>query len=949
MGMTIRNKLLAGMSVLLIVMFCIAGLGMNRLTTMNKDIGATYNEMYANIKDSQQFQVITNDIGRNLVSLLVNNPIMTQREILERLAENDRDMRKLFEDTRAKYQDAQQSRVTEESIEAITRYLNYKDTIVNYVMNNRLDDAVLLRSSEGLKLQQEIQEKNDALGDFNQNRMDLVLKEGTEDNRKTLQYTISLMILGLVLVLMITYWIIQSISRGFNRLSTLVPRTATDSLVPVEFAEDGRKDEISEVIRLFNRLFRDLSEQRAREQEFNKKNEEEAWMKTQLNSIMLLLQGRTNLKEVGERFVRQVAPLVEAVYGGFYICDSEQPKPSRYSLVGSYAVHPGEMPNVYHLGQGLIGQCAADNRWIRLRERSDSPLRVELSPGELTLSEVLIIPVAYEGIVVAVLEIGSVHPFSPLHVALLEQVTQNVGTVLNSIMGRIRVEELLRTSQILTEELQTQSEELLTQSDELRMTNEKLEEQKDALRKSEELLQQQQEELAATNEELTLKTTLLEEQVRVSREKNIEVERANKVLEHQAVELELASRYKSEFLANMSHELRTPLNSMMILSLMLQENREGNLTEKQREYAAAIHGAGGDLLRLINDVLDLSKVEAGHMEIHVEPLQIKEIVQYVERSFMPLSVRKGVELVIRTGDDLPEVINTDSQRLMQIIGNLMSNAFKFTTDGKVTFRLELSDGMWLFMIEDTGIGIPEDQQEEIFQAFRQADGTISRNFGGTGLGLSISQKLAHALGGNITVSSGLGAGSTFILWVPLIAPDTSGTQSVSHPLDRIQALDQGAADNLFLLDRTAPLEAAVSISGEEDNESVTDSYLHKILIVDDDIRNVFALSVALEDAGLQVVFAENGLDALEMLRADQHGIDLVLMDIMMPRMDGYEAIREIRKLPELAMLPIIAVTAKAMKEDQQRCMDAGASDYLTKPIDINRLLSLLKVWLHKEE
>jgi two-component system chemotaxis sensor kinase CheA len=286
---------------------------------------------------------------------------------------------------------------------------------------------------------------------------------------------------------------------------------------------------------------------------------------------------------------------------------------------------------------------------------------------------------------------------------------------------------------------------------------------------------------------------------------------------------------------------------------------------------------------------------------------------------------------------------------MQIIGNLMSNAFKFTSDGKVTFRLELSDGMWLFMIEDTGIGIPENQQEEIFQAFRQADGTISRNFGGTGLGLSISQKLARALGGNITVTSGIGQGSTFILWVPLIAPNATGSRNIFHPLDRIQAQDQSVADNRYLLDRAAPLEAAVSISGEEDNDSVTDSYLHKILIVDDDIRNVFALSVALEDAGLQVVFAENGVDALEMLAADSHGIDLVLMDIMMPRMDGYEAIREIRKIPELTDLPIIAVTAKAMKEDQQRCMDAGASDYLTKPIDINRLLSLLKVWLHKEE
>lgn len=947
--MSIRNKLLAGMSVLLLVMFVIAGLGINRLTTLNRDIGATYDEMYENMKDSQRFQLLTNDIGRNLVSLMLNNPVLTQREILERLAQNDRDMRRHFEDARSKYQDPQQTQVTEQAIEAISRYLTYKDTIVNYVMNNRLEDAVLLRSSEGLKLQQEIQEKNDALGSFSQNRLDQILVDGTAENRKTLQYTISLMILGLVLVLMITYWIVHSISNGFRRLSALVPKTAGEAIVHPEYIEDKGGDEISEVILQFNRIFKDLSEQRAREKDFIKMHEDEAWLKTQLNSIIFSLQGRTDLKEVGEQFVRQIAPLVEGVYGAVYVADTEQEKPSIYTLSGCYAVRSGkEIPNGYHLGQGLIGQSAADNRWIKLQGRSAEPIRIMLSPGELSLGEILIIPLAYEGTVLAILEIGSVQPFSPLQITFLEQVTLNVGIVLHSIMGRIRVEELLRTSQLLTEELQTQSEELLTQQDELRMTNEKLEEHTAALLKSEELLQQQQEELAATNEELTLKTTLLEEQVRATKEKNMEVERANKVLEHQAVELELASRYKSEFLANMSHELRTPLNSMMILSMMLQENKEGNLTEKQREYAAAIHGAGGDLLRLIDDVLDLSKVEAGHMEIHTEPLEIKDIIQYVERSFMPVSVRKGVQLIIRIGRDLPEIIITDSQRLRQIIGNLMSNAFKFTSEGHVAFSLDQMEGNWLVKIEDTGIGIPEDQQEDIFLAFRQADGTISRNFGGTGLGLSISQKLAKALGGNITVESGPGKGSIFILQLPMI-PGDMDTAPLNDGSPGPSAIrDHFLENHPFLPDYALQQEAAVSISGEADNDTLEDPFLNKILIVDDDIRNVFALSVALEDAGLQVVFAENGVDALEMLNADRK-IDLVLMDIMMPRMDGYEAIREIRRLPELSDLPIIAVTAKAMKEDQQKCMEAGASDYLTKPIDINRLLSLLKVWLHKEE
>jgi signal transduction histidine kinase/CheY-like chemotaxis protein/HAMP domain-containing protein len=974
--MTIRNKLLTGFGILLVIMFAVAGLGINRLTLMNESIGATYDILYSNVKDSQKLQEATNDIGRSMVTLMLNESSTDRTTVLENLQKNDQTLRKLFEEIRGKYVEMEQSQLTEQAIDAGFRYLAYKDRIVELMTLDRVDEAVKLRSAEGLKLQQEIQEKNTAFGNYHERRMDTILKDGSAENRRTLHITISLTLLGLVLVLATTYWIIQSMSSGLNMLSRLITQFSSGTIKEIPEANSGTNDEIGGVVRMFNRLAKDLEVQRAKEQEYSRRNEEEAWLKTEMAGVMVLLQGRTDLDDAGDRFVRQVAPLVSAVYAGLYIAKAEDDYDKTFELAGSYAAGSADKRRSYRLGQGLVGQCARENRWITIRDTDGDSVKIELTPGMLTLGEVLLVPIAYEEEVLAVLELGAVHSFTPLQQQLLEQISLNMGIVLHSAIGRIRVEELLRTSQVLTEELQAQSEELLTQQDELRMSYEKLEEQTGALRKSEELLQQQQEELAVTNEELTLKTTLLEEQVRATREKNKEVELANQVLERQALELEVASKYKSEFLANMSHELRTPLNSMMILSHLFQENKDGNLTPKQIEYAAAIHGAGDDLLRLIDDVLDLSKVEAGHMDMLMEPVLVKDVIQYVQRSFEPVAARKEVELLLEVEEGLPEALTTDSKRLLQIIGNLLSNAFKFTAKGAVTFRIARESGTWSFQVEDTGIGIPEDQLEEVFHAFRQADGTTSRNYGGTGLGLSISRQLSQALGGAITVSSIVGKGSIFTLELPELQdtkehgeqaaeaglPEDGGKLSLFGHEEAAVATEasvwNGAiTDKERVMESLQPLpenkapgmEAAGDTDAKgasSDQENSAFGTGKKILVVDDDIRNVFALSVALEECGMEVYFAENGLDALALLEKEP-GLDMILMDIMMPRMDGYETMRAIRAMPDMKDLPIIAVTAKAMKDDHDKCMEAGASDYLTKPIDIERLLSLLKVWLYE--
>jgi len=426
--------------------------------------------------------------------------------------------------------------------------------------------------------------------------------------------------------------------------------------------------------------------------------------------------------------------------------------------------------------------------------------------------------------------------------------------------------------------------------------------------------------------------------------------RMNDELRRLYEELESASRHKSEFLANMSHELRTPLNSLLLLSKVLSENKETNLSEKQLEYVRTIYSSGTDLMKLINEVLDLAKVEAGKMELEPREILTSDITDYVGRSFQPLAEQKNLEFTVETAAGVPPEIHVDQQRLEQVLKNLLANAFKFTENGSVRLRIDMaapgkhfeSESLRIagkviaISVTDTGIGIPKNKHRLIFEPFQQADGSTSRKYGGTGLGLSISREIAEALGGEIQVESRPGEGSTFTLYLPIRYQAAAGIPTARVEPDR-------------LIKFQTPSTAEISI---ETSSSPATGELQKqvyaltgktVLIVDDDTRNIFAITSLLEAEGMRVLTAENGRTGIDMI--EQHPeIDIVLMDIMMPDMDGYETMKLIRNDPKKRYLPVIAVTAKALKADRERCMTAGASDYLSKPVDESQLVDLIGIW-----
>jgi signal transduction histidine kinase/HAMP domain-containing protein/CheY-like chemotaxis protein len=788
------------------------------------------------------------------------------------------------------------------------------------------------------------------------------------------------------------------------------------------------------------------------------KNAEQDWLKTNLARFSRMLQGERDLATVSNLIMSELAPLVNAQYGVFYVTKREEDE-TKLELVASYGAESQEaLKQEFQLREGLIGQAAADRRPILLKEVPPDFIRIGSGLGHAQPASVSILPALFEDEVKAVIELASFNEFNETHQNFLDQLMESVGIVLNTIAATMRTEGLLKQSQLLTQELQARQTELT----------------------------RKQQELHATNEELQEKAQLLENEKKQVEAKNIEIEMARRAVEEKAEQLALTSKYKSEFLANMSHELRTPLNSLLILSKLLSDNAQGNLNDKQVEFAKTINSAGSDLLNLINDILDLSKVESGTVTIEVGEMPMQHLKQHMERTFRQLASDKGLDFNVEFDSKLPETIRTDEKRLQQIVLNLLSNAFKFTSRGSVTLGVRCTDKGWSpnhpalhnvdraieIAVTDTGIGIPEDKQKLIFEAFQQADGTTSRKYGGTGLGLSISREIARLIGGELQVRSKPGEGSKFTLYVPLEAEQSSapveGTTArydnsgaiVPSALptgfevndDREQlgkdpfvliveddptfatilldaaheaglkgvvstagagtlgmvrklqpsaiTLDLGLADidGFVLLDllkhdpetRNVPIHV---ISGAEKSKSVMsmgalgitekpaeraaligvfkDLWREaekqrprrrrkpievpsqrtipelagtKVLIVDDDIRNIFSLTSVLESHDVEVLHAERGEDGILILEQTP-GVDVALIDIMMPEMDGYETMRQIRKRAELGDLPLIAVTAKAMKGDRQKCLDAGASDYIAKPVDIELLLALLRVWI----
>jgi HAMP domain-containing protein/CheY-like chemotaxis protein/signal transduction histidine kinase len=1005
--------------------------------------------------------------------------------------------------------------------------------------------------------------------------------------------------------------------------------------------------------------------------ETTERNQEQDWLKTNLAKFSRMMQGQKDLESVSRLIMSELTPLVSAHHGAFFIMDNEAGVPT-LRLIASYAYRARKhVGNRFAIGEGLVGQAALEKQPILLQNVPDDYIQITSGLGEAPPRNIIVLPILFEGEVKAVIELASFLPFSQIHQTFLDQLTESIGVVLNMIGASMRTEELLEQSQKLTQELQSQSKELQSQQDELKRSNSELEAQAKTLRQSEELLKEQQEELQQVNEELEEKASLLAEQNQKVEQKNREVEAARLALEEKAEQLALSSKYKSEFLANMSHELRTPLNSLLILAKLLADNKEKNLSPKQVEFAQTIHSSGTDLLNLINDILDLSKVEAGKMEVNPMDVPMQDVSSFSKRTFDVVAQQKGITFTVDIQPESPPAIYTDGQRLQQVLKNLLSNAFKFTETGGVTLTirkaekgkrfasriLDQADTVIAFAVSDTGIGIAKEKQQLIFEAFQQADGTTSRKFGGTGLGLSISREIARLLGGEIRVESTTGHGSTFTLFLPArfvetetskastddssprrrdrgdswgssgdggsarnrstgmppqppttntaeaggwersggglataperdeeqydlpVAKDTlprpqgfdddrdqiedgdrvlliiendttfskillemarekgfrgicaldgeaglklahafepdAITLDIDMPgmdgwavLDRLkhhpqtrhipvhiitgvsekqQGLKNGAlaylekpvtaesleqsfakisnfidssVKRLLVVEDDATQRASMieliqhedveitavasaedalrelssghfdcmvldlglkDMNGFELLETVkanpqmwelpiiiytgkdlsqaeetklrkfaetiivkdvksperlldeTALFLHRVeaklpeqkrrmlerlhnadavfagkrvLIVDDDVRNIFSLTSMLEDHGMQVSFAENGKDAVALLR-ERQDFDLVLMDVMMPEMDGYETTRTIRQIPALKALPIIALTAKAMKGDREKCIAAGASDYITKPVDTEQLLSLMRVWLYR--
>ena len=640
-------------------------------------------------------------------------------------------------------------------------------------------------------------------------------------------------------------------------------------------------------------------------------NAQQDWLKSNLARIGSRLQGQRDLQAVTQMIMSEVTPVIRAQHGAFFLAETGEDETLVLRRAAGYGA-AGSRDDVFRFGEGLVGQAATEKRPIRVPNVPAKYLQMRSGLGAAPAADLIILPVLFEEQVLGVIELASFEHFDDVHTGFLEQLVETIGVVLQTITANMRTEELLEQSQRLAQELQVQSMEL-----------------------------------QRTNAELEEKAELLGEQNRNIEIKNREIEMARLGLEDKAAQLALSSQYKSEFLANMSHELRTPLNSLLILAKLLADNPQANLTEKQIEFARTIHSAGSDLLSLINDILDLSKVEAGKMDVHRVPVALAEVCTVVESAFGPLAEQQGLDLVVTTEPGLPMSLLIDEQRLHQVLKNLLSNALKFTETGSVVlsvhrapraqrFAVPTLDGaveVIAFSVTDSGIGVPPDKLESIFEAFQQADGTTSRRYGGTGLGLSISREIARLLGGAITVQSQTGTGSTFTLYVPGVGapPDLADAA--------LQARPTPPAPDVSIL------TAAVGSAGGPDRPVGPDPLVGStVLIVDDDVRNVFALTSALELYGMSVLYADNGADGIGLL-LERSRVDLVLMDVMMPEMDGNETTAKIRQMPQFADLPILFLTAKAMPGDRDKSLAAGASDYITKPVDLDRLLALMRSWL----
>ncbi|MEV6276726.1 HAMP domain-containing protein [Nocardia sp. NPDC051832] len=786
-----------------------------------------------------------------------------------------------------------------------------------------------------------------------------------------------------------------NLTRQVRAIAEVTSAVATGDLTRSISVE--AKGEVAELKNNINAMVQSL-------RETTRANEEQAWLNTNLARISGRLQGHRDLGAVAQQIMNQLTPLVGAQFGTFFFMETEGDR-VQLRLIAGYG--RAEYGTAFDLGQSLVGQVALTKKTIVVDQTPPGYVRISSGLGTAQPVNLIVLPIVFEDQVLGVIELASFNRFTPVQQDFLEQLMESIGVNVNTIIANARTDSLLEESQRL--------------AGELRQSNADLEE----------------------------KAELLVRQNRDIEMKNFEIEQARQEIEERAQQLALASKYKSEFLANMSHELRTPLTSLLILAGVLAQNVGRNLSPKQVEFAQVIQSAGKDLQQLIDDILDLSKVEAGKMDIRTEPVPLRQLLEYVQTTFRPLTVQKGLQFEITVEPSVPAHLDTDEQRLRQVLRNLLSNAVKFTDQGTIRLRTQLVGDRIAFSVSDTGIGIADQNLDTIFAAFQQADGTTSRRYGGSGLGLSISRQVANLLGGELRAESELGAGSTFTLYLPVTPPAelTTDLRIAPKPTDRsvlvvedpetrpltaligeviagttgsVQIASVGTPNEALvllpesphqcvLLDANLPGVAAVEflralregtvargipilahpVGAAAVEEAITeaearDSHFellaspdefrdrfillltqshrlgfetpakrsgqpglkgHRVLLIDDDPRNVLAIAGVLEMNGLSVDHAPNGRKGIEALQAHPD-IEVILMDVMMPEMDGHATTSAIRKMPRFDKLPIIMVTAKAMAGDREKSLASGASDYITKPVDASELLDCIDRWLH---
>lgn len=847
----------------------------------------------------------------------------------------------------------------------------------------------------------------DSVDSLNKKTIDAIsldLTTSIDQSRAEIRFLVGLVAISSGLVACIVFFMARSLLRGVRKIEYLTERIAKGQR-DLQFHLKDNSDEIESIVREIYKIYLAIcgSEARARL---------DTWLLQSQKSINDRIRSESSLERFSGSCLRAISDVIGSDAATFYICEKEEAR-----HLSSYGA--GDSRN-FRKGEGLVGAAVIDRRMriYRSEEIPDYTPRIETSLGSSAPGELIIFPLSFQGEVVAVLEFLSFRRFADNAQAFLDAIEENTAVLLRNVMAKNLVDELLRKTQI--------------QSDELRRSNVELEEKSDLLNSQQKLLKEANEELEEQRSELEAQNEKLEKVVE-------SLAFAKKEAEEASREADKANRFKSIFLANISHELRTPLNSIMILSQILSENRDGNLNPVQTKNASTIYTSGRDLLNLINEILDLSKIEAGKLDIHTNVFPVKEVAAEIKAMHEPLAQRKDLRFDVAVDDDCPETINSDMARVTQIIRNFVANAIKFTEEGFVQLRFSRSRDRGFLLevsVSDSGTGIPEDKQSLIFEPFKQLNNSLSRKHEGTGLGLSISQNLAKKLGGKIELQSEQGKGSTFILFLPLNPPGSAAENSTNETLqaegqsiqandlvilamgipremtdglrdrckaedfrclivqrqDQLNALAGKCSPRGIILDlnkddprsvslledlksnprtRSIPLHIMRSWEHPTIEEALDDValFLHsvdsrtkrhpeqlllkedifnhkKILLVDDDIRNVYSLRQVLQAHGCETIVAVNGKEALDSL--DQApDVSLVLMDIMMPEMDGYEAMRRIRKIPRFKALPIIALTAKAMKSDREQCLEAGASDYLMKPIDNERLISLMRVWLSK--